>query len=80
MTRVRQVLAHGLSADTSVSALPLLGSFRCPQCLPGVPAPLASESSLPHHSSVIFLPKASIRTNVSAFVTDGCFQLVNKDP
>lgn len=64
----------GASAETSVSILPFLGSFRCPWCLPGTPAPLASECSLPHHSSVIFLPKASIRTNVLAFVSDGCFQ------
>lgn len=72
--QARQVLVLGVSAETCISVLPLLCSFKCPWCLPGVPAPLAFESSLPHHSSVIFLPKASIRTNVSAFVTDGCFQ------
>lgn len=59
---------------TLVGILDLLESLRCPRCLPGVPAMPASRPPLPHHSCVIFLPEASIRTNVSAFVTDGCFQ------
>lgn len=73
-TDVPSQAGAGASAEASVSILPLLGSFRCPWCLPGIPAPLASECSLPHHSSVIFFPKDSIRTNVLAFISDDCFQ------